>query len=102
KRAAKDGELGDLRDVLDLEIGDPTKVAADIREHGQSTRSNDRAADGEPVQSVGKVYRVRRADNHRADKHQEGDKCYRPPVRIIHQGMNHEIGVDALGKGNHQ
>src|SRR5262249_22307164 len=43
ERAAKNGKLANLRDVLDVEISGPAKVAADVGEYGKRSGSDDRA-----------------------------------------------------------
>ena len=101
ERAAKNSELPDFWNVLDIEIRRPAKVAADIGEYGKRSRSDDGAADGQAVQTVSEIHGVRRTDNHQANKDEKRDKGQGPPVRRFHQRMNHEIRMNALGKGNH-
>src|SRR6266568_2677056 len=102
ERAAKNGELADFGDVLNVEIRSPAKVAADVSKYGKSSRSDDGATDGEAVQTVSEIHGVRGTDNHQANKDEKRDKGQGPPIRRVHQRMNHEIRMKALCKRNHQ
>ena len=57
--------------VAEFEVIGKDDVAADIREHGERARGNDGAADGQAVEAVGEIHRVRRAgenDDHPKDE----------------------------------
>ncbi len=102
QRPAKHGKFPDFRDVLNVEIGSPAKVAADVRKHRKGPRCNHRATDGQPVQAVGEIHGVRRAHNHQAHKDEEREKRQGPPIRCLHQSVNDKVRVNPLRKGNHQ
>src|ERR1700693_1165526 len=44
QRATKNGEFANTRNILNFEISGPSKIAADIREHGERPGSTDRAS----------------------------------------------------------
>ena len=87
---------------MNVEVSRPTKVAADVGKHGKSPRRNDRATNGEAVEAIGEIHGIRGTNNHQADKDEKWKKRHGPPIRSLHQGVNHEVGVNSLGKRNHQ
>src|SRR5215469_7654690 len=100
--AAKNRKLADFGDVLDVKIGSPAKVAADVSKYREGSCSDDRAADGQAVETVGEVHGVRGANQDEADKNEKWDEGEPPPVRRFHQRVNHEIRMKALRKRNYQ
>ena len=52
-RSAEDGEFGDQRHALKLEVVGEDDVAADVGENGECAGGDDCAADGEPVKAIG-------------------------------------------------
>src|SRR6266446_9980995 len=52
-------ELADLRDVLNVKVNCPARVAADVCQHGKGACSDYRAADGKTIQPVSQVDGVR-------------------------------------------
>src|SRR5256885_11663239 len=96
ERAAKNGKFTDARDVLNFEIVRPAVVAADISEHGERACSNDGAADGEAVETVGEIDGVGRAGNDDCDKDQKGKKCERPKMFGVDERMDDEVRMHAL------
>src|SRR5216683_4881554 len=53
ERAAENRQFADARDVLNLEIGRPAGIAADVGQHRERARGDDRASDRQAVQPVG-------------------------------------------------
>src|ERR1700675_879603 len=58
KRAAKNGKFANSRNVLNLKISRPTKIAADVSEHRECPGSDDRASDGQAVETISQVHGV--------------------------------------------
>src|SRR6266404_6044201 len=50
KRTAEHRQLANLGDVLNVQVGGPAEVAADVGQHRQGACGDNRAADGEAVQ----------------------------------------------------
>src|SRR5580692_3769848 len=100
--SAEHRQFSNARDVLNLEIGSPTRVAADVGQHRERAGSDNRAADGQAVETVRQIDRIRRTDNHHTNKNQERKKRQGPQMRRIHQGMDDQVGVQTLEKRNHQ
>ena len=57
--AAENREFADLRQMLDIEIGGKSGVAGDVSEHGERARGDHHAADGETIEAIGQIHRVR-------------------------------------------
>src|SRR5712672_957439 len=74
----KDGELGNLRDARQLEIVGEDRMPAHVGKHSERARSDNGAADGEPIQTVSEVYRVARADDHQRNEGDEGNEGEEP------------------------
>src|SRR6266566_6541796 len=81
ERATEHRQLPDLGDVLNVEVGRPTVIAADVRQHREGACGDDGTADGETVQPVRKVDGVRRADNYDANENEKWNKSQRPEMR---------------------
>src|SRR2546430_13368086 len=96
ERAAKNGKFADARDVLNFEIVRPAVVAADVSEHGERAGSNDGAADGQAVETVGEIDGIGRAGNDDCDKDQKGKKCERPKMLGVDERMDDEGRMHAL------
>ena len=79
--AAEDGQLADHGHALQFKVVGKDHVAADIGEHGQRAGGDDGAADGQTVEAVGQVHRVRRADQHKDDPNDKGQKRQEAQVR---------------------
>src|ERR1700722_18180740 len=52
QRATKNSKFADARNILNFKISCPTKIAAYVSEHSKRTGSDDRAADGQAVETV--------------------------------------------------
>ena len=63
-----------MRHALQLEVIGEDRMSADVGKHGESGGGNDGATDGEPVQSIGEVHGVARADDDQGDEENEGQK----------------------------
>src|SRR5258706_997239 len=100
--SAQDGQLTDSRDVLDFEISRPSIVAADVGQHRQRTRCYNRAPDGQTIESVRKIHRIRRACYHNGNENQKRHERQRPEVRRTQQRMNDQVRMHALQERNHQ
>src|SRR5947207_14424873 len=96
ERAAKNGKFADARDVLNFQIVRPAVVAADVSEHGQRACSDDSAADGEAVETVGEIDGVGRARDDDRDKDQKRKECERPKMFGVDEGMDDEVRMHAL------
>src|SRR6266567_102947 len=79
--ATEHRQFTDLGDVLNVEVGRPTVVAADVRQHREGACSDDRTANSKAIQPVRKVDGVRRADNHNANENKKWNKSQRPEMR---------------------
>ena len=81
KGAAEYRQLSNFRDVLNVEVNGPAGITADVGKHGERAGSNDRAADGKAIQSVGEIDGIRRADDHNADEYKKWNKSQWPEMR---------------------
>src|SRR5215210_3438210 len=79
-RPAEDRQLADLLLVFEPEVRGPARVAAHVGEGRQRRHRDDRHADGESVQPVRQVHRVREAEQHDGDERQVE---HRPDVRDV-------------------
>src|SRR5579859_3347435 len=93
ERSAKYRQFSDSRDVLDLEIRRPTRVAADIGQHRKRARGDDRAADRQAVEAVREIHRIGRPDKNKKNKSQKGKKRQGPQVLRFHEGVNDQVRV---------
>ena len=100
--SAKDGEFSDLRHALQLKISREHGMPADVSEHGERPRSDDRTANSQPVQPVGEIHSIARSDNHQHDEQQKRDKRQRPQMWTCQQFANDEIGSKAFYEGHNQ
>src|SRR5260221_10936374 len=71
QRPAENRQFADARDVLDLQISRPAKVAAHIRQNRHRARRDHRAANRQPVQPIRQVYCVRTSRDHDHDECQK-------------------------------
>ncbi len=98
--AAEDGELGDQRHALQLEVVGEDDVAADVGEHGERAGGDDGAADGEAVEAVGEVDGVGGAHEHEDDEGDEGQKGEQAEMRDgAEPGATARSGRQLLMKG---
>src|ERR1700676_3948208 len=58
KRPTKNGEFADTRNILNFEISGPTKVAAHVSEHRERPGGNDRAPDGQAIETISEIHGV--------------------------------------------
>src|SRR5262245_7952481 len=102
KRAAKNSQLANAWNILDVQITGPPRVAADVRQHGQSARRDHRAADRQTVETVRQVHRVRGTcyDNHHKKK--ERQERERPQMSAGDQGMDHQVRLKFLEEWHNQ
>src|SRR3989338_4262222 len=96
---AEDGQLALLGHLGEVEVLGELGVAADVGERGEGAGGDGHAADGEPVQAVGEVDRVRRAHQHQHDEDDEGQRRQRQRVPAVQQRINHQVGPQLLEKG---
>ena len=74
--AAKDCELADLRHALEFEIRGEGGMAADVGEDRERAGGDDRAADGEAVETVGEIDGIARDhDDDKTTKKTNGRKA---------------------------
>src|SRR2546429_387722 len=103
ERAEETGEFAATRNVLKLERGGPAVVAAHVGQTRKRPRRDDRAADGEAIETVGEVHGVGGTHNDNCRRHKKGHKRKRPEVsgemRLIEQRVNHKIRVESLQEG---
>src|SRR5438093_1969642 len=78
QRAAEDRQLAGAPHVQDLEIVGGAEVAGQVRDHAERARGHDDRSHREPVETVGQVHRIRRADD---DDHRDGN----PPPPEVHE-----------------
>ena len=88
--------------MLEFEVIGKDDVAADIGEHGERAGGDDGAADGQPVEAVGKVDGVGGADQHKDDKDDEGQKRQKAQVRDGAKPMPLQVGTPALDERHSQ
>ena len=81
--AAENGQLADLRHVLQLQIGGEDRVAADVGQHRQRAGGDDRATDRQPVQAIGEVHGIAGERDHQGNEDQEGQEGQRPKIRVM-------------------
>jgi len=98
QRTAQDRQLADARDVLNLEVGRPAIVAADIRQHRQSAA----AITVQPIarpSSHREIHRIRRARDDDGNENQKRHECERPQVGRTQQRVDHQSGWTRLRNG---
>src|ERR1700719_3926104 len=88
QRATKNGKSANPRNILNFKVSGPAKIAAPVGEHGERAGSDDRAADGQAVETVGEIHGIRCSGNYQRNKKQKWQERQRPNVRRSHQGMN--------------
>ncbi len=102
-RSAKDGHLGHHRHALKLKVVRKHDMAADVGEHRQRSGSDDGAADGQSVQAIGKVYRIRRAHQDEDNKDDEGHKGEKSQMRQrCRPEMPQQVGPELLEEWDSQ
>src|SRR5260221_11989004 len=102
QRAAKNRQFADPRDVLNVEVGGPASVAADVGQHGQRASGYHRTADGQALAAVGKIHRIRGAGDDHGDEQQKRHKRERPEVAGRKQRMNHQLRMEFFQERHHQ
>src|SRR5258708_26532310 len=102
QRAAKNGQFADPRDVLNVEVGGPARVTADVGQHGQRASGNHAAADRQAIEAVGKIHRIRGASDNHSDEQQKRHKRERPQMTGGKQRMNHQLGMEFFQERHHQ
>src|SRR5579859_796132 len=102
ERSAKYRQFSDSRDVLDLEIRRPTRVAADIGQHRERARGDDRAADRQAVETVRQIHRIGRSHDNQTNESQKRQKRQGPQVLRFHEGVNNQVRVQTFEERNHQ
>src|SRR5579859_7581594 len=102
QRAAKDRQFADARNVLNVEVSRPARVAADVSEYGQGARGDDSAANRQTVEAVSQIHRVGRAGDNDGDEQQERYECQSPEMPTRHQRMDYQIGMKFFQERNDQ
>jgi len=102
QRPAKNGKFSDPRDVLNLEIGGPARVAADVGQHGKRARGDNRATDCQAVKAIGQIHRIGGTNDDHANKGEEWEEGQGPDMFRFHKGMDDQVGVQTLEEGDHQ
>jgi hypothetical protein len=100
--AAEDRDFAHHGHPLQFEIVGEDSVSADVREHGERGGGDDGATDGQPIQPIGEIHRVARANDDERDKENEGQESYDPEMRNRAQKMDGQVGAKALEKRHHE
>src|SRR6202521_5340459 len=100
--SAEDSKLTDLRHALQFEVGCKSRVPAEVGENRERSGRNHRAANSEPVKTVGKIDGVARCDNHKHNKTDEWQEGQRPQVGMSCQSLDHQVRVELLEERHQQ
>ena len=76
-RAAKNCQLRGMSVTLELEIVGQLRVSARVRQNRERARSDDHQADGQAVQSIGEVDRIRSCHQNKSHKQKKRDERQR-------------------------
>ncbi len=85
-----------MRHTLQLKIIGKDDVAAHVGQHGQRARGNDRATDGQSIQSIGQIHCIAGADDHQDDEENKRQKRQHAQVRNRPQRVDGQIRPEAL------
>src|ERR1700730_4706652 len=64
QRATKNGKFANARNILNFKVSGPAKIAAHVGEHRERPGSDNRASDGQAVETVSEIHGVRCSGNH--------------------------------------
>src|SRR4051812_31240748 len=94
--SAKNRQLANLRQVLNVEVRAEGGVTGDVGKHGECTDGYDGATYRQAVQAVSQIYGVRRTYHHKHHEKQERHIRQRPQIWMLQQNMNDQIRAEFL------
>ena len=90
-----------MPDVLDVEVIRQHRVARDVSQRGKRRRCDKRAANGQAIETVGQIDRVRGSDNNDPNNEQKR-QISEEPERCRKQPVDEQIGSKRLEERNRQ
>src|SRR5437867_8862160 len=95
-RTAKNRQLRGMSVTLEMEIVGQFRVSARICQNRESARGDDHQSDGQAVQSIGEVDRIRSSHNHKSHKQKKRDERQRVKYRVRQKRVDQQIRMPLL------
>ena len=93
-------QFGGAGETRQIEVFRELRVARHIGEGRHGERCNEHQADGQPIQAVGEIHRIRRPDNHQNHEREEKYESERISVPVAQRRIDQQIRFERLEERN--